>query len=107
VLVRADGEITTLRPTGPAVGILADSSYTLGHTTLGPGDSLFVYTDGVVDARDTNGGLFGYERMLDAVRTPCESPEQLLDIMDTALGLHVGQANQFDDITMLAVRRSV
>ncbi|HEY0496359.1 MAG TPA: SpoIIE family protein phosphatase [Kutzneria sp.] len=106
VLVRADGEITTLRPTGPAVGILADSSYTLGHTTLGPGDSLFVYTDGVVDARDTNGGLFGYERMLDAVRTPCESPEQLLDIMDTALGLHVGQANQFDDITMLAVRRS-
>ncbi|MFC0547807.1 PP2C family protein-serine/threonine phosphatase [Kutzneria chonburiensis] len=107
VLVRADGEITTLRPTGPAVGILADSSYTLGHTTLGPGDALFVYTDGVVDARDPDGGLFGYERMLDAVRTPCDTPEQLLDIMDTQLGLHVGQANQFDDITMLAVRRSV
>jgi serine phosphatase RsbU (regulator of sigma subunit) len=44
--------------------------------------------------------------MLGAVRTPCDTPEQLLHTVETHLSRHVGQTEQFDDITMLAVRRA-
>ncbi|MDQ3150618.1 MAG: SpoIIE family protein phosphatase [Actinomycetota bacterium] len=107
VLLRADGERALLAPTGPAVGMLPDSSYALGHTTLDSEDTLFVYTDGVTEARDPDGVLFGTERMLTVVEQRTgESAETLLAAMDGALAQHVGSAEQSDDITMLAVRRT-
>lgn len=104
VVVRADGTRTSLRPTGPAIGMLADSSYQLGKVFLNPGDSLFVYTDGVVEARDVAGRRFGSDAMLAAVR-PARSAEALLDTVDDALRRHVDGAEQSDDITMLGVHR--
>lgn len=105
VLVRAGGERTTLEPTGPAVGMLPDSEYTLGHAFLAPGDSLLVYTDGVVEARDAAGELFGAERVL-AHTTPAVSADALLDAVDGALRGHTAEVDQTDDITLLAVHRS-
>ncbi|MGH4021825.1 MAG: PP2C family protein-serine/threonine phosphatase [Pseudonocardiaceae bacterium] len=107
VVLRANGERALLAPTGPAVGMLPDSSYALGHTTLANEDALFVYTDGVTEARDPDGALFGTERMLTiAEQQGGESAETLLTAMDGALAQHVGSAEQSDDITMLAVRRA-
>jgi sigma-B regulation protein RsbU (phosphoserine phosphatase) len=105
VLLRANGECVMLDPTGPAVGMLVDSSYALGRTTLERGDVLFVYTDGVTEARDPGGALFGLERMLTVAQQSGRSAETLLDAMDEALGRHVADAEQSDDITMLAVYR--
>ncbi|MGH3914136.1 MAG: PP2C family protein-serine/threonine phosphatase [Pseudonocardiaceae bacterium] len=107
VVLRANGERAMLTPTGPAVGMLPDSSYALGYTTLGYGDALFVYTDGVTEARDPDGALFGTERMLTVAQRGGRRAEVLLDAMDEALGKHVGDAEQSDDITMLAVYRMV
>jgi serine phosphatase RsbU (regulator of sigma subunit) len=104
VLIRADGSRSLLPPTGPAIGMLPDSEYALGHTTLAPGDSLLVYTDGVVEARDAGERQFGMDRML-AAATPAKSAEALLDAVDGALRDHVGDAEQSDDITMLALHR--
>ncbi|QFZ21688.1 hypothetical protein EKG83_33655 [Saccharothrix syringae] len=104
VVVRADGTRTTLPPTGPALGMLADGEYRLGHVHLNPGDSLFAYTDGVVEARDARGRQFGADAMLGAVR-PRRSAEQLLESVDGALRRHVDGAVQFDDITMLGLHR--
>ncbi|HEU5158523.1 MAG TPA: PP2C family protein-serine/threonine phosphatase [Streptosporangiaceae bacterium] len=106
VLVRADGGHTMLAPTGPAVGMLSDSTYTLGHTSLEPGDTLFTYTDGVLEARDIGGHLFGMERMMDVVGKPGPTADQLLDDVDASLRRFVGSAEQADDITMLAIRRT-
>jgi phosphoserine phosphatase RsbU/P len=106
VLVRADGGHTTLGPTGPAVGMLSDSTYRLGHTSLEPGDMLFTYTDGVLEARDVTGNLFGMDRMMDVVAKPGPTAEQLLEDVDTTLRRFVGAAEQSDDITMLAIRRA-
>lgn len=105
VVLRANGKRAMLTPTGPAVGILSDSSYQLGYVTLDYGDALFVYTDGVTEARDPNGALFGTERMLTVAQRSGRMAEALLDSMDEALALHVGDAEQSDDITMLAVYR--
>lgn len=106
VLVRADGQHHLLDPTGPAVGMFPSSSYLLGHTTLQPGDQLFVYTDGVTEARAPDGGMFGTNRMLDVVLRPTPSAHALLDAVDDAVTRYVGTAEQSDDITMLALRRA-
>lgn len=106
VLLRADGSHTLLAPTGPAVGMMPHSSYALGHASLRPGDTLLLYTDGVVEARAAGGSLFGMDRLLTVMSEPAESAENLLADIDTALRAHVAGAEQSDDITMLALHRS-
>ncbi|HEX5120953.1 MAG TPA: PP2C family protein-serine/threonine phosphatase [Pseudonocardiaceae bacterium] len=105
VVVRQDGSHQLLEPTGPAVGMMPNSVFALGHTSLEPGDRLFVYTDGVVEARDSHGAMLGTDKMLDVVRRPCASADTLLDSVETRLHRHVGSADQFDDITMLVLHR--
>ncbi|HEX5400910.1 MAG TPA: PP2C family protein-serine/threonine phosphatase [Pseudonocardiaceae bacterium] len=107
MLMRAGGRIETLPPTGPAVGMHLESSYALRHTYLDPGDTLFVYTDGVVDARDTAGARYTVDQLHDELRRARPTAaEGLLDHIDHKLGMHVRAAEQFDDITMLAIRRT-
>ncbi|MEJ2857525.1 MULTISPECIES: PP2C family protein-serine/threonine phosphatase [unclassified Saccharothrix] len=106
VVVRADGTRTPLRPTGPALGLSADSEYAPARVFLNPGDALFAYTDGVVEARDVAGAQFGTDAMLRALG-PGRSVEDMLDSVDDALRRHVEGAEQFDDITMFGVRRGV
>lgn len=73
------------------------------HTfELHPGDRLFVYTDGVPEATDSDKQLFGSDRMLAALnRDPDASPEKLLKTVRAEIDAFVGDAPQFDDITML------
>ncbi|MBW4717746.1 PP2C family protein-serine/threonine phosphatase [Saccharothrix obliqua] len=104
VVLRADGGTTTLPPTGPALGMLPDGEYRLGRVFLNPGDSLFVYTDGVVEAADARGDRFGTRAMLDAL-APDRSARDLLDGVDDAVRRHVDGAEQSDDITTLGLRR--
>lgn len=107
VLLRADNpEPLLLPPTGPAVGIQEDSRYVIGTAQLGPGDALFAYTDGVIDARSLDGTSFTMDRLLEVVRQPVDSAQHLLDNLDEQLRAHVQAAEQFDDITMVVLRRS-
>ncbi len=106
VLVRADGHHTLLAPTGPAVGMFANSTYLVDHVSLQPGDSLFMYTDGVTESRSPGGEFFGTARMLDLVARHRESAAGMVEEIDGAVRRHTGSAEQHDDITMLALRRS-
>ena len=72
---------------------------------LKPGDSLFVYTDGVTEATDAENRLFGTEGMLEALnREPNADPKTLLGNVKTEIDAFVGSAPQFDDITMLCMQ---
>ena len=72
---------------------------------LNPGDSFFVYTDGVPEATDMNKELFGTERMLEALNTdPDAQPEQVMANVSHAIHSFVEDAEQFDDITMMCFR---
>jgi hypothetical protein len=106
ILVRADGNHVLLGPTGPAVGMFASSSYLLDQVSLQPGDWLYMYTDGVTEARDASGEFFGMSRVVDVVTQPGRTAGELLEAIDTAIRHHAGGARQHDDITMLALRRS-
>ena len=88
-----------------SVGVIENAVYQNREFELRPGDSLFVYTDGVPEAHDAEGGMFGEARLLETLnRNPDASPEALVGSMRKAINEFVKDAPQFDDITMLAFR---
>ncbi|MFD0688694.1 PP2C family protein-serine/threonine phosphatase [Actinomadura fibrosa] len=98
-------EPVTLELTGPAVGVVPDCGYAVGHAEIGPGQTLLIYTDGVTEARSAGHEFFGEERLMEVVRGSSGSGAELLDGLERSLRVHVGEAEQFDDITMVAVHR--
>lgn len=75
--------------------------------SLQPGDSLFVYTDGVVEANNEKKELFGDGRMLLALnKAPDAPPDQVIRNVKEEIDAFTGEAEQFDDITMLCFHRS-
>ena len=81
------------------------SSYRAYELALRPGDTLFVYTDGVPEASGGDNRFYGTERMLAALNTCGETtPQTLLAAVQADIDDFVGGAPQFDDITMLALR---
>ena len=86
------------------VGGMEGIHYKEYELQLEPGSKLFLYTDGVPEATDTNEQLFGTERMLSVLNQDISaSPEQTLKNMTEAIDAFVGEAEQFDDVTMLCV----
>ncbi|MBR6228444.1 MAG: SpoIIE family protein phosphatase, partial [Eubacterium sp.] len=88
-----------------AVATMEDMVFKKHEFRLNPGDSLFVYTDGVAEATDSNNELFGNERMLEALnRNPDASPKEVLGNVMDGINEFVAGAEQFDDITMLCLK---
>ena len=86
----------------PAVATMEGIRFREHAFHLNKGDSLFVYTDGVEDARNSENQRFGKERLVQALNIePGAAPERLLQNVSSQLDLYCGQAAQFDDITML------
>ncbi|MCB9076539.1 MAG: SpoIIE family protein phosphatase [Anaerolineaceae bacterium] len=106
-IISASGELKARLPaTGPAVGMLPDMAFDIQQTKLEPGDLLFAFSDGVTDARSPDKKFFKEQGMLPLISQPTDSAAALLARIETSLRTHIGTADQFDDITMLAVRRA-
>lgn len=105
LLRRKDGSFTYL--TGRSGFVLAGMehiSYRQEEIQLHPGDTIFTYTDGVTEANDVKGRLYGEERLKEAVnRQPESSPDEILKAVWDDVMEFQGEAEQFDDITMLAL----
>jgi sigma-B regulation protein RsbU (phosphoserine phosphatase) len=72
---------------------------------LDPGDTVFVYTDGVPEAENSREELMGDQIMLDALNAnPDAGPQELIRTVRKQIDRFVGDAPQFDDITMLAFK---
>ncbi|MEL7038736.1 MAG: SpoIIE family protein phosphatase [Cyanobacteria bacterium J06592_8] len=97
----------SLNSTGPAVGMLADMEFNLAQTYIQPGESLIGYTDGVPEARAMDGSFFTGEQLLSLLQKETHSAQDLVHNIAFHVQNHVGGAEQFDDITMLAVRRMI
>ena len=103
VIRRADGkyELVVYRHS-PAVAAMEGIRFREHSFELHPGDRLFVYTDGVPEATDAQNKLFGTERMLEALNEdPDADPRALLANVQKGIDAFVGDAPQFDDITMM------
>ncbi|MBR6392846.1 MAG: PP2C family protein-serine/threonine phosphatase [Eubacterium sp.] len=78
--------------------------YTSGVITLSPGDKLFQYTDGVTEATNSENELYGMERLEAALNKVKDlMPEEILPAIKEDMDEFVGDAPQFDDITMLCL----
>ena len=105
-LRRANGsyELVSYRHS-PAVATMEGMPYKEHSFELHPGDSLFVYTDGVAEATNAQNELFGTDRMLEALnRNPDAPPEEVLSNVMDGINAFVAGAQQFDDITMLCLK---
>ncbi|MBI4719847.1 MAG: SpoIIE family protein phosphatase, partial [Chitinivibrionia bacterium] len=69
LLKRASGALETLPSTGPLLGVSGQEPFENASVTLAPGDVLFIYTDGAVDARDETGREYGLNRLKKCVET--------------------------------------
>ncbi len=105
-VVGPKGIRTTLEPTGPAVGMLPDMVFEAKRIEIYPGEFLVAFTDGITEARDAGGELYGEDNLMQLLSLPAESAEDMLSRITTSLASHTAGAEQSDDITMMIIRRS-
>ena len=92
---------------GIILGVRPDAVYATGRTALAPGESIYVFTDGVTEAADSEGELFAEARLEAVLRAGagCSTAAEIVKSVGEAVRGFVGTALPSDDITMLAVRR--
>ena len=105
VIRRGDGSFELIKYRhSPAVATMEGIKFREHEFEMHPGDCLYVYTDGVPEATNSEDELFGCDRMLDALnQKPQASTQELLFGVKEKIDAFVGEAPQFDDITMLCL----
>lgn len=88
------------------LGVLSGFTYTEQSVQMEAGDTLFLYTDGLSEAENSNKELFGKERMMQTIRqwNAEMTAEQQVKAMHEAVAAYVGDAEQSDDLTMFTIR---
>lgn len=83
---------------------MEDMQYKAGSIMMQPGDKIFQYTDGVTEATNPENELFGMERLSDSLnRVKDKEPKDIIASVKQDIDAFVGNAPQFDDITMLCL----
>ena len=78
--------------------------YTQQETALAPGTTLFIYTDGLDEAENAQLQMFGKERIQEVLLATSPKPQTLIQQMTQAVADFVGDSEQSDDLTMLALQ---
>ena len=105
IIKRANGSFELFKDKhGFVIGAIDGVCYRDYELELRPGDKLFLYTDGVPEATDEDKRMFGTERMLTALnKFQGRAPDEILMSMRRTVDSFVGDAEQFDDLTMLCL----
>ncbi|HLO66705.1 MAG TPA: PP2C family protein-serine/threonine phosphatase [Holophaga sp.] len=107
LLVPGDGRpLERLLPTGPMVGLLPGAVFSEGRATMQPGDTLVIFTDGVVEAEDTQGVDMGEDPLVETVRAlPGASADELFEALLTRTFQHMAGGGFKDDVTLVVIKR--
>ena len=108
LLIPADGGPTQrLSPTGPMVGLLPGAVFTEGHATMQPGDTLVIFTDGVVEAENMAGEELGDEALAEVVRElPQASADEIFEALLVKTFRHMEGGGFKDDVTLVVIKRA-
>ena len=106
-LILSNGRVT-LQECNPhlPLAVFEDTKYVLEETVLAPGSTVFLYTDGLTEAKRGYRQFFGLERTKEVLRRCAAgglTPEQIVEEVTKAVHGYVGDAEQSDDLTMLAI----
>ena len=101
--IRQNGKFNIFKEKhGFVLGGMENTRYENYEIQLDPGDAVFVYTDGVTEAKNSNGDQFGVERLEDALNDSPELPvSSIINHISEKLDKFVDNEEQFDDITMV------
>jgi len=105
LIVNESGVKKSLKSTGPVVGMIPGMEYQVKLITIEPGDFLLGFTDGVTEAMSPQQELFGKKRISTLLENLPSTASELIEQLKLELFKHIDNAPQFDDITILAVRR--
>ncbi len=89
---------------GPPLGIVLGAQYPEQHLLLNPGDTLLLYTDGVVEARGAGSAPFGLDRVIEVMRNRLPATGDLVGDLLEAVRAHADGTPLHDDLTMVALR---
>ncbi|NOZ57463.1 MAG: SpoIIE family protein phosphatase [Calditrichaeota bacterium] len=104
-LVRRDGRVETLEEGGLLLGMLPNVEYQTGSARLEPGDLLVMFTDGVTEAQNAREEEFEDERLVQVLLdTRSGSAKEVVDAIVDAVTRFAGEAEQYDDITVLVLK---
>ena len=103
MLVRADGTVDRLGIGGPVLGVVGEADYEQAQVSLGPGDRIVLFTDGLTEARDAADREFGEERLLRAAvaHRACSAPALQARLTAEVAAFTGGQLQ--DDATLMVL----
>ncbi len=104
LLIEAGGEVREYPSTGPPVGLLDDGTYTRHTVCLDRGDTVLMYTDGLLEAGSEDGGEeFGLDRIWRELERG-GGPARVVSHLQEALDAYLGESGPADDVTILCFR---
>ena len=104
-VLKSGGGILPLSSTGLPIALLPGKGYKESLVDIAPGDLLFFYTDGLVEAEDEKGDMFGAERLQILLEAEhLEGIDTVLERVERSVRAFRGTAEPFDDATMMALR---
>ena len=95
-----------IRATGMLVGAIEDAEFRSRTLTLERGDTLVLYSDGITDAQDPTGATFEQVHWQELLRQPVPASRKRIEHLIDAVVDHMGGAPQYDDISLVTVRRA-
>jgi sigma-B regulation protein RsbU (phosphoserine phosphatase) len=100
-----DGTIEELMPTGIVLGAVEHRPYVAERITLGTGDILVMYTDGITESINIQEEMFGEERLRGVIRQHARlTAQEILMKILAAVQEFTGDVPQFDDITLMVIK---
>jgi phosphoserine phosphatase RsbU/P len=107
LLRRADGQVVEIGAAESSLplGIRPDVEYRQTECELAPGETLLLITDGVIDAQDRDGKLYGLPRLIDLYSQSEGSAPEIGQLILNDTGRFVGDNDQFDDTCLMCIRR--
>lgn len=106
LVLHRDDTVQEIGSTGPVAGILPRAQWHSTSVTLARGESLVLYSDGVLEAHSSAGHEFGIEGIRRALRNVTQTPaRQIADAVFAAVNAHRGPVRE-DDLTLVILRRS-
>lgn len=107
IFLDSQGNQHALEMTGPAIGLFPGAAYTIGSLPYTDGCILVGYSDGVIDARNSSGESYGYQRLVDLIKKTTSTHHQMKavvirDEIVKEVDSHMNGEEQFDDITIAA-----
>ena len=100
-----DGKIEVIEATGLPLGLFDDADYDEFTFHANPGDMFVFFSDGILDARNQAGDMFGRRRVEEIVAKSCEfSADWVVDSLFKAVAEHAAGVETFDDQTVVAIK---